>query len=92
MKKSLVNEERELVEEISKTRKVYVDSIKTSKRLMHRLLDGIVYGFGIAIGGTVIFGIAIYIVSRLILPGLQTWIAENVPHLPSDVSTSNVNN
>ncbi len=75
MKKSLASEERELVEEISKTRKVYVDSIKTSKRLMHRLLDGIVYGFGIAIGGTVVFGIVIFIGSRIILPLLPAWLA-----------------
>ena len=75
MKKSLASEERELVEEISKTRKVYVDSIKTSKRLMHRLLDGIVYGFGIAIGGTVVFGIVIFIGSRIILLLLPAWLA-----------------
>ena len=62
------------MEEISKARKVYVDSIKTSKRLMHRLLDGIVYGLGIAIGGTVVFGIVIYIISLLNLPGLQNWL------------------
>ncbi len=79
MKKSLASEEQQLVEEISKTRKVYVDSIKTSKRLMHRLLDGIVYGFGIAIGGTVIFGIAIFIASRIVLPLLPAWLA-NLTH------------
>jgi lipopolysaccharide/colanic/teichoic acid biosynthesis glycosyltransferase len=75
MKKSLADEERELVEEISKTRKVYIDSIKTSKRLMRRLLDGIVSGFGIAIGGTVVFGIAIYVITKIVLPLLPTWLA-----------------
>ncbi len=86
MKKSLVQEEQELAEVIKKTREVYVDSMKTSKRLWHRFVDGIASGFGIAIGGTVVFGLALYIATRIILPILPQWISDNF------TSASDVNN
>lgn len=56
--------------------------MRTAKyRLPRELANGVVRGFGIAIGGTIVFSIVIFILSQL---GWKTWL-ENSGILPEEI-------
>lgn len=53
----------------------YRDAVSTKKRLWRNFIDGVVRGLGIAIGGTIVFAVVGYFLSRfLLIPGVETWI------------------
>lgn len=77
------HEERDLKVAIERAHQDYMDSIKATKRLPRIFLDGVVRGLGMAIGGTIIFAIAIYLLSQLLWPGAQRWIDERISEVQS---------
>lgn len=63
---------------IERAHKDFTDSMRTRKRLARNFVDGIVRGFGIAIGSTIVFGIVIYLLGALLLPGAEAWVQERI--------------
>lgn len=62
---------------ISAAHRDYLDSITPKKRLPREFLNGIVHGLGIAIGSTIIFALAAYLFSKLLLiPQIDTVVEE----------------
>lgn len=69
---------------IEKAHTDYLESLKAKRRLPREFFGGVVRGFGMAIGGTIVFGIAIYLLGRfLVIPQTQEWVKD----LQEDVAT-----
>lgn len=79
-----VEVQEELQEAIEAAHGDYIDSISLKKRLPREFLQGIVRGLGMAIGGTIIFALAAYLLGRfLLIPG----IGNVVEGIRDDVAT-----
>lgn len=63
---------------IEKARVEYLESLKARHRIPRQFVDGVVRGFGIAVGGTIVFGIVIYFLSRFIVIPQAQELLENV--------------
>lgn len=72
------NEEQDLKAIITRAHIDYLDSLKASKRLPREFVGGIVRGLGMALGGTIVFAIALYLISQLLWPGAEQWIDERL--------------
>ncbi|MEK7458937.1 MAG: DUF5665 domain-containing protein [Patescibacteria group bacterium] len=67
--------EPSLAEAIEKARVDYVTRSAAKRRLPREFLDGVVKGFGMAVGGTIVFGIVLYFLGRfLVIPDAQEWL------------------
>lgn len=67
--------EPSLAEAIEKTRVDYLSRSAAKRRLPREFLDGVVKGFGMAVGGTIVFGIVLYFLGRfLVIPEAQEWL------------------
>ena len=67
--------EPSLAEAIEKARVDYITRSAAKRRLPREFFDGVVKGFGMAVGGTIVFGIIIYFLGRfLVIPEAQEWI------------------
>lgn len=67
--------EPSLAEAIEKSRVDYLESKKAKHRLPREFVDGVVKGLGMAVGGTIVFGIVLYFLGRfLIVPEAQQWL------------------
>lgn len=67
--------EPSLTEAIEKARADYLESTKAKHRLPREFVDGIVKGLGMAVGGTIVFGIVLYFFGRfLVIPQAAEWI------------------
>ncbi len=78
--------EQALAETIARAHRDYLESLRAGKRLPRAFLDGIVRGFGMAIGGTIVFGIVIYLLGQLIVPSAERWIEERIDQLPTQAA------
>lgn len=66
------NAQEDLHDAIVAAHEDYLDSISMKKRLPREFLQGVVRGLGMAIGGTIIFAIAAYLLGRfLLIPGVD---------------------
>lgn len=75
--KPTTKNEPSLAEAIEKAHADYLASLKPKRRLPREFLDGVVKGFGMAVGGTIVFGIVIYLVGRfLVAPQAQLWLSD----------------
>lgn len=55
----------------------YMDYKDTKKRLMREFTGGIVRGLGMAIGGTIVFGLVAFLLGKfLLIPGAQNFLNE----------------
>lgn len=73
--KPFATNEPSLAEAIEKARVDYMTRSAAKRRLPREFADGIVKGFGMAVGGTIVFGIVIYFLGRfLVIPEAQEWI------------------
>ncbi len=69
--------EPSLAEAIEKARVDYLSRSAAKRRLPREFADGVMKGFGMAVGGTVVFGIVIYFLGRfLVIPQAQTWLSD----------------
>lgn len=75
---TISTEEQGLKEVITQAHQDYLDSLKASKRLPREFANGVVRGLGMALGGTIIFAIALYLLSQLLWPGAEQWIDERL--------------
>ncbi len=64
-----------LTEAIERARTDYLTSLKTRRRLTRQFMDGVVRGLGFAFGGTIVFGILVYLLGHFfIVPKANTWL------------------
>lgn len=64
-----------LAEAIEQARVEYLESKKAKHRLPREFLDGVVKGLGMAVGGTIVFGIVLYFLGRfLVIPQAAEWL------------------
>lgn len=69
--------EPSLAEAVEKARVDYLASISAKHRLPREFFDGIVKGLGMAVGGTIVFGIVIYFLGRfLVIPQAQQFLED----------------
>ena len=74
-----------LTEAIEKARVDYLSSLQAKHRLPRQFMNGVVHGFGIAIGSTIVFGLVVYLASRfLIIPEAQQWLESINPEASLD--------
>ncbi len=67
--------EPSLAEAIEKARVDYMTRNTAKRRLPREFFDGVIKGLGMAIGGTIVFGIVLYFLGRfLVIPEAQEWL------------------
>ncbi len=79
-----INEEHALRLAIEKAHQDFIRTRRAKYRLPRELVDGIVRGFGIAIGGTIVFSIVIFILTQI---GWKTWL-ENSGIIPEEINVN----